>query len=76
MNFDFINKLRIKKELTLKEMSALTKLSASRIGKIERNQVDPKASEIESLLKVLNHKMVVKDAINTYRDEEYLVNKL
>ena len=53
-------------------MSALTKLSVARIGKIERNQVDPKASEIESLLKVLNYKMVAKDAINTYRDEEFV----
>ena len=53
-------------------MSALTNQGGACMGKIERNQVDPKASEIESLLKVLNYKMVAKDAINTYRDEEFV----
>lgn len=71
MNFDFINKIRVRKELTIKELAALTKISAVRIGKIERNKVDPKASELEALLKVLDYKMIAKDKINTHRHEDF-----
>jgi len=72
MSLDFITTIRKKKELSIKELASLANISATRLGKIERNKVDPKLSEIAALMKVLDHKIVAKDAINHYRHEEYV----
>ncbi len=71
MNFDFIATLRKRKELTIKELAYLAKISSTRLGRIERNVADPKMSELESIMKVLNYKMVAKNAVNYYSREEF-----
>lgn len=45
---------RVKKKLTLRQLSKLTGITKSTLSNIENNKVDPKLSQLVKIAKVLN----------------------
>ena len=46
--------VRVKKKLTLRQLSKLTGITKSTLNNIENNRVDPKLSQLVKIAKVLN----------------------
>lgn len=46
--------VRVKKKLTLRQLSKLTGITKSTLSNIENNKVDPKLSQLVKIAKVLN----------------------
>lgn len=72
MDLSFIKKVRKEKDLSIKELANLTKITPNRLSKIENNKTNPRLDDIEKILSVLDYSMIARDKMPLFLQKEFI----